>query len=119
MSVILCWVAKVLTKTSKYESDIRPGKDIYICQASNTFLVPFRINTFIIWSYKAKAAVAINRKFGWLILVIFHVHALENHLKVGGLIHPNRPFGSVPRNLYAKDLFYLPQVLDLEELLKG
>ena len=117
--MILCWVAKVLTKASKCESDIRPGKDICVYQASNAFLVLFRIDTFIIWSCGAKAAVAINRKFGWLVLVIFHIHALENHLKVGGLIHPNRPFGSIPRDLYAKDLFYLPQVLDLEELLKG
>ena len=41
-------------------------------------------------------------------LVIFYIYTLEDYLKVGGLIHPNYPFGSVPRDLYAKDLFYLP-----------
>ena len=41
-------------------------------------------------------------------LIIFYIYTLENYIKVGGLIHPNRFFGSIPRNLYAKDLFYLP-----------
>ena len=39
---------------------------------------------------------------------MLHVYSFENYLEVGGLVHPNRPFGSVPYNLYAKDLFYLP-----------
>ena len=71
-------------------------------------MVLFRIDTFIIRSCGAKAAVAINRKFGWFILVIFYIYTLENYLKVGGLIHPNRPFKSISRDLYAKNLFYLP-----------
>ena len=41
-------------------------------------------------------------------LIIFYIYALEDYLKVEGLIYPNRSFGSVPRDLYAKDLFYLP-----------
>ena len=52
-------------------------------------------------------------------LIILHFFTLENHLKVGGLIYSDYPLGSVPYNLYAKDLFYLPQVLDLEESLEG
>ena len=50
---------------------------------------------------------------------MLHFYALENHLKVGGLVHSNYPLGSVPYNLHAKDLFYLPQVLNLKESLKG
>ena len=41
-------------------------------------------------------------------LVLFYIYTLEDYLKVGGLIYSNRLFGSIPRDLYAKDLFYLP-----------
>ena len=41
-------------------------------------------------------------------LIIFYFYTLENYLKVGDLVYSNYPFRSVPRNLYAKDLFYLP-----------
>ena len=108
-----------MAKASKGESDIRPGKDVYVYQASNTLLVLFGIGAFVIWSSRAETAIAVNRKLSRLMLVILHFHALENHLKVGGLVYSNHPLGSVPCNLHAKDLFYLPQVLDLKESLKG
>ena len=41
-------------------------------------------------------------------LIILYFYTLENYLKVGGLVYFDYPLGSVPRNLYAKDLFYLP-----------
>ena len=116
---MLCWIAKVLAKASKGESDIRPGKDICVYQASNTLLVPFGIGAFVIWSSRAETAIAVDRKLSRLVLVILYFHALENHLKVGGLVHSDYPLGSVPYNLYAKDLFYLPQVLDFKESLEG
>ena len=116
---MLYWIAKVLAKASKGESDIRPGKDACVHQASNTLLVLFGIGAFVIWSSRAETAIAVNRKLSRLVLVILYFHALENHLKVGGLVHSNHPLGSVPYNLYAKDLFHLPQVLDLEESLEG
>ena len=108
MSIILCWIAEVLAKASKGESDIRPGKDACVYQASNTFLVLFGVGAFVIWSSRAETAIAVDRKLSRLILVILHFYTLENHLKVGGLVYSNYPFGSIPRNLYAKDLFYLP-----------
>ena len=116
---MLYWIAKVLAKTSKGESDIRPGKDACVYQASNTLLVPFGIGAFVIWSSRAETAIAVNRKLSRLVFIILYFYTLENHLKVGGLVHSNYPLGSVPCNLYAKDLFYLPQVLNLEESLKG
>ena len=48
MSIILYWIAKVLAKTFKGESDIRPGKDIYVYQVSNTLLILFGIGAFVI-----------------------------------------------------------------------
>ena len=39
---------------------------------------------------------------------MLYIYSFENYLKVGGLVYPNRPFKSVPYNLHAKDLFYLP-----------
>ena len=54
MSIMLYWIAKVLAKTFKGESDIRPGKDIYVYQASNTLLVLFGIGAFVIWSNRAE-----------------------------------------------------------------
>ena len=116
---MLYWIAKVLAEAFKGESYIRPGKDIYVYQASNTLLVPFGIGAFVIWSSRAETAIAVNRKLSRLVLVILHFHALENHLKVGGLVHSDHPLGSVPYNLHAKDLFYLPQVLNLKESLEG
>ena len=108
MSIILYWIAKVLAKTSKGESDIRPGKDIYVYQASNTLLVPFGIGAFVIWSSRTETAIAVNRKLSRLMFIILYFYTLENYLKVGGLVHSNYPLGSIPYNLYAKDLFYLP-----------
>ena len=105
---MLYWIAKVLAKASKGESDIRPDKDACVYQASNTLLVPFGIGAFVIWSSRAETAIAVDRKFSRLVLVILHFYALENHLKVGGLVYSNHPLGSVPCNLHAKDLFYLP-----------
>ena len=57
---MLRWVAEVLAKASKCKSDIRPGKDAYVYQTSNAFLVLLGVDTFIIRSYGAKAAIAIN-----------------------------------------------------------
>ena len=108
MSIILYWIAKVLAKASKGESDIRPGKDIYVYQASNTLLVLFGIGAFVIWSSRAETAIAVDRKFSRLVLIILHFYTLENRLKVGGLVYSNYPLGSIPYNLHAKDLFYLP-----------
>ena len=116
---MLCWIAKVLAEASKGESDIRPGKDACVYQASNTLLVPFGIGAFVIWSSRAETAIAVDRKLSRLMLVIFYFYALENYLEVGGLVHSDYPLESVPCNLYAKDLFHLPQVLNLEESLKG
>ena len=116
---MLCWIAKVLAKASKGESDIRPGKDAYVYQASNTLLVLFGIGAFVIWSSRAETAIAVNRKLSRLVLIILYFYTLENHLKVEGLVHSNYPLRSVPYNLHAKDLFHLPQVLNLEESLKG
>ena len=48
MSIILYWIAKVLAKASKGESDIRLGKDIYVYQASITLLVLFGVGAFVI-----------------------------------------------------------------------
>ena len=45
---MLYWIAEVLAKASKGESDIRPGKDIYVYQAFNTLLVLFGIGAFVI-----------------------------------------------------------------------
>ena len=117
--MILCWIAKVLAEASKGESDIRPGKDACVYQAFNTLLVLFRIGTFVIWSSRAETAIAVDRKLSRLIFVILYFYTLENYLKVGGLVHSDYPLGSVPYNLHLKDLFYLPQVLDLEESLEG
>ena len=108
MSIILYWIAKVLAKTSKGESDIRPGKDIYVYQASNTFLVLFGIGAFVIWSSRTETAIAVDRKLSRLIFIILHFYTLENYLKVEGLVYSNYPLGSVPCDLYAKDLFHLP-----------
>ena len=108
MSIILYWIAKVLAKASKGESDIRPGKDAYVYQASNTLLVLFGIGAFVIWSSRAETAIAVNRKLNRLMLIILYFYTLENYLKVGGLVYSDYPFRSVPYNLYAKDLFYLP-----------
>ena len=116
---MLCWIAEVLAEASKGESDMQPGEDACVYQASNTLLVPFGIGAFVIWSSRAETAIAVDRKLSRLVLIIFHFYALENHLKVGGLVHSDHPLGSVPRNLHAKNLFYLPQVLDLEESLEG
>ena len=116
---MLYWIAKVLAEASKGESDVRPGKDTCVYQASNTLLVLFGIGTFVIWSSKAETAIAVDRKLSRLVLIMLYFHALENHLEVGGLVHSDHPLGSVPCDLYAKDLFYLPQVLDLKESLEG
>ena len=105
---MLYWIAKVLAKASKGESDIRSGKDIYVYQASNTLLVLFGIGAFVIWSSRAETAIAVNRKLSRLMLIILYFYTLENHLKVGGLVHSDYPLGSVPYNLHAKDLFHLP-----------
>ena len=105
---MLYWIAKVLAKASKGESDIRPGKNIYVYQASNTFLILFGIGAFIIWSSRTETTIAVDRKLSRLILIILYFYTLENYLKVGGLVYSNYPLGSVPYNLYAKDLFYLP-----------
>ena len=116
---MLCWIAEVLAEASKSESDIRPGKDACVYQASNTLLVPFGIGAFVIWSSRAETAIAVNRKLSRLVLVILYFYTLENHLEVEGLVHSDHPLGSVPRDLHAKDLFYLPQILDLKESLEG
>ena len=108
-----------MAKAFKGESDIRPGKDTCVYQASNILLVLFRIGAFVIWSSRAETAIAVDRKFSRLVLIILHFYALENYLKIGGLVYSNHPLGFVPYNLHAKDLFYLPQVLDLKESLKG
>ena len=105
---MLCWIAKVLAKASKGESDIRPGKDVCVYQASNTLLVLFGIGAFVIWSSRAETAIAVNRKLSRLVLIILHFYTLENYLEVGGLVHSNHPLGSIPCDLYAKDLFHLP-----------
>ena len=105
---MLYWIAKILAKASKGESDIRPDKDAYVYQASNTLLVLFGIGAFIIWSSRAETAIAVNRKLNRLILVILYFYTLENYLKVGSLVHSDYPLGSIPYNLYTKNLFYLP-----------
>ena len=105
---MLCWIAKVLAKASKGESDIRPGKDACVYQASNTLLVLFGIGAFVIWSSRAETAIAVDRKLSRLMLVMLYFHALKNHFKIGDLVHSDYPLGSVPCNLHAKDLFYLP-----------
>ena len=97
-----------MAKASKGESDIRPGKDTCVYQASNTLLVLFGIGAFIIWSSRAETTIAVNRKLSRLMLIILYFYTLENHLKVGGLVYSNYSLGSIPYNLYAKDLFYLP-----------
>ena len=108
-----------MAEASKGESDIRPGKDICVYQASNTLLVPFGIGAFVIWSSRAEIAIAVDRKLSRLVLIILYFYTLENHLKVGGLVYSDYPLRSVPYNLYAKDLFHLPQVLNLKESLEG
>ena len=74
----------------------------------NTLLVLFGIGAFVIWSSRAETAIAVNRKLSRLIFIILYFYTLENYLKIGDLVYSNYPLRSVPRNLYAKDLFYLP-----------
>lgn len=49
---------------------------------------------------------------------MLYLYTLQNYLKVGSLVYSDRLLGSLPHNLYVKDLFYFLQVLNLKDLLE-
>lgn len=89
--MMCCWIAEVLTKAFKSESNMWLGKDVRVHQASDALLVPLTVDAFIIWSCRTKTALTVNRHFSRLMLVMLRFYSLQDYFEVGGLVHPNKP----------------------------
>ena len=90
--------------------------DYYIDNTTDYLLVVSLVNPFVVIASRAKVIISVKGKFDRTIFIRPHVQTVKYFLEVVGLVHPKGAVLPNTSDLNTKDLLYLPQVLDLENL---